>query len=288
MKKIFLMMMVTLIAFTATGCFKRDNMEGIDILATSYPIEFIINELYGDNSDISSVYPDGSNPNTYKFNKKQLNDFAKKDLFIYLGKDKKQSDMAVSIKNINEELLLIDGALGIDVSYDIEEIWLNPADLLMATQNIRKGLNEYVKSTVLNKEIDKEYEELKVKLSALDAEFKTTAENASNKTILVSNDTLSFLSKYGFEVIVYTENNVDEKIKDEVKTLINNGDISYIYGLDTDKENKVVNELLSTNKIKNKFKSLNTISDEDRKNNKDYISLMHENIDELKRETYNQ
>ena len=47
-------------------------MEDIDIITTSYPLEYILTTLYGDHSDISSIYPDGIDTYTYKLNDKAL------------------------------------------------------------------------------------------------------------------------------------------------------------------------------------------------------------------------
>ena len=42
--------------FSLTGCFKRDDMEGINIITTIYPIEYVEKRLYGENSNISSIF----------------------------------------------------------------------------------------------------------------------------------------------------------------------------------------------------------------------------------------
>ena len=44
-----------------TGCFKRDDMENINIYTTIYPITYITERLYGEYSNIESIYPDGVN-----------------------------------------------------------------------------------------------------------------------------------------------------------------------------------------------------------------------------------
>ena len=41
-----------------TGCFKRDNLEGIEIVTTTYPLEFATNYWYGEPARVNSVYPD--------------------------------------------------------------------------------------------------------------------------------------------------------------------------------------------------------------------------------------
>ena len=53
MKKIVIFLIVL---FSLTGCLKRDTMEGIDIYTTVYPLEYITNRLYGNNSNIKSIY----------------------------------------------------------------------------------------------------------------------------------------------------------------------------------------------------------------------------------------
>ena len=50
-------------------------------------------------------------------------------------------------------------------TYEIEELWLDPANFLMLAQNIRDGLNEYISNHYLKTEIDNNYEDLKLKLS---------------------------------------------------------------------------------------------------------------------------
>ena len=47
MKKIKYLLPILLISILmVTGCFKRDNLEGIEIITTTYPIEFATNYLW--------------------------------------------------------------------------------------------------------------------------------------------------------------------------------------------------------------------------------------------------
>ena len=51
MKKIkYLGVLFILIILATTGCFKRDNLEGIEIVTTVYPLEFVTDYLYGEHS----------------------------------------------------------------------------------------------------------------------------------------------------------------------------------------------------------------------------------------------
>lgn len=287
MKKILFSLLIIGMCFCVSGCFKRDNMENINIITTVYPLEYITNKLYKEHAVINSIYPDGVDTKSYEFKNKQLNDFSKKDLFIYMGSTD-DKDIAANLVNKNNGILIIDGSFGMEYQYGVEELWLDPSNLLMIAQNIKVGLQEYIKSNYLKQEITESYEKLKVDLSELDAEIKLTAENATNKTIVTANDSLMFLEKYGFDVISIANDNTLDKTMSEVSTMINYGQIKYIYMLEHDSENENVKTLLSNSKVSVlKLKSLDTIKDGDRDNKFDYIKLMNDNIDLIKKGTYN-
>ena len=288
MKRIKLLIIpLLLIIFTGCDMFKVDNMEDIDIITTSYPLEYIIKTLYGDHSLVKSIYPDSVDTYTYELNEKSLESYSKEDLFIYVsyGRDK---DIAVNLLNKNKKLLIIDGSLGMKPDY-IDELWLNPSNLLMVAQNIKNGLTEYINNNYLIKEIEKNFEDLKLKLSMLDAEMKLTAENSNTKTIVTATKSLNYLKKYGFNVISLDDDNTAlEKTINEVNTLINSSEVKYIFSLENETENETVNLLLENNeKLKLlKLKRLDSITDEERNNGEDYFTLMRYNIDQIKKETY--
>lgn len=285
-KNLLFITFLLLISLTTTGCFKRDNMEDINIITTAYPIEYVTRALYGEHSVVNSIYPDGTNINEYKFKKKQLNDYSKKDLFVYLGLSN-DKEIAVNLLNRNNDILIIDASFGMELHYGIEELWLNPSNLLMMSQNIKNGLQEYINSSYLNKEIDENYNELKLILSELDAEIKLTAENSSVKTLIVSNDVFKFLEKYGFEVISLDKDSANEKTIADATANINNGTNKYIFTLENDKDNDIVKsvEQNTTAQIIT-LKNISNITDEERNNNEDYVKLMHENLESIKKETY--
>jgi len=285
-KKILFISLLLLIMSITTGCFKRDNLEDINIITTSYPIEFVTRELYGEHSIVNSIYPDGVNIYEYKLSKKQLNDYSKKELFVYLGLSN-DKDIAVKLLNTNNELLIIDGSFGMELKYGIEELWLNPSNLLMISQNIKNGLQEYINSSYLNKEIDENYNELKLKLSELDAEIKVTAQNSNIKTLIVSNDVFRFLEKYGFEVISIDPDTATEKDMNTAQERISNGTSQYIFTLENEKENEnVISLQQSTSTGIITLRNISNITDDERNNGSDYIKLMNENLELIKKETY--
>lgn len=287
MKKIKFLLLVGIILLS-TGCFKKDNLEGINIVTTAYPIEYVTNYLYKDHSNVTSIFPDGIDTTTYNLSKKQMNDYSKKNLFIYNGLSS-DKDIAIKFLDNNKNLLIIDSAYGMEYSYDVSELWLNPSNLLMIAQNIKNGLKEYMTNTYLEKEIDTKYEELKVTLSELDADIKLTAENASRKTIVVNNDALKYLEKYGFEVISLDDTNesVSDRTIKEVNNLINNGSVKHIFVLEHTENNDIVKNIIDSTKIETfTYRRLDSITDNERDEDKNYLTIMNENIDLLKNELY--
>ena len=289
MKIIKRLIYLFMILFIITGCsiFKRDDMENISIITTNYSLEYVSKSLYGDNSLISSIYPDGINIDDYTLTDKQIKDYSKKDMFIYMGLTK-DSEQTVTFLNKNSNMKIIDATFGMRYDVSEDELWLNPSNLLMMAQNVKNGLSEYITSTYLLKNIDNLYQELKVNLSTLDADYKTSIENASYKTIFVNDDTLSYLNKYDLEVISLDKDNLSyDKNIQLFKSYIKQGLIKYLYVYENTNTSEDIESIITENNIeKITFKNLKNITDEQRENKQDYISLMTENLDNLKKELY--
>jgi len=280
-------MMVGIILLGSSGCVKHDSMEGIEIITSSYPIEYLVDKIYGEKATIKNIYPDGEKIDTYNFNNKQFKNFSKKDLFVYNGKN--ASDIALELINRNNKILLIDSTLGMRFTYGIEEIWLDPFNMLMMALNIRDGLEEYVSNSYLRKKIDEQYKNLEIILSELDAEYKLVIQNADTdqRKIVVDNEALKYLEKYGLEVIVLNDKAIDKTYED-VRKLIKDGTIKTIYTFEKTELDNKVKDFIIENKIKETYLNrLDWISDEERKNGNDYIILMNNNLELLKNELYN-
>jgi len=281
-------LILVVLCFLSSGCFKRDSLEDILVTTTVYPLEFVMKSLYGEHSTIHSVYPDDTDSFSYTLTNKQVEDASKRDLFIYNGSTD-DKDMAFEFTTKHNDLLIIDASYGIDVSHHDAELWLNPSNLLMISQNIKNGLQEYISNSYLKKEIDQSYEELKVELSELDAELRLTANNASRKTLVVNSDALLFLEKYGFDVISLddTKTLITDKLVNDVKEMITNKQVENIFLLQYEKNSDVLNQILNDTKVSTlTLKRIDTITDNERENGQDYIYLMLENIEQLKKELY--
>lgn len=285
-KYIILIILITIIA---SGCsiFKRDTMEDITIVTTSYANEYVIDYLYGKNAVINSIYPDDTNIDNYTFTEKQIKDNSEKDLFIYMGKTK-DSDIAIKYLNHNKNLKLIDATFGMEYENGVEELWLNPSNLLMISQNIKNGLCEYITSSYLIKEIQDNYEKLKIELSELDADIRLSFENANKKTIFTNNQSLNFFKKYGLNIIIINEKDSQyEKNINLLKKSIENNETKNFYILEYTDVSNDLKKLIDEKKINAlTIRNIKNITDDERNNDIDYISLSKQNLELLKKELY--
>ncbi len=284
--KIMLLVLGVFVLSFATGC-KKDNMEDIDIAVTNYPNEFLVDRLYGEHAKINTVYPDGVDIANYKITSKQKQNYSDMELFVYTGLLEKERDLAGDLLNLNKDLKIIDTSYVLETEYSTEELWLNPSSLLMMAQNVRLGLKEYITSNYLSKKVDKAYNKLKIELSELDADYHLTVENTDNKVIVTSDSALKFLEKFNLKVICL-DNDSTEKDVEEVKKLADDGTINYIFTFKDEKLSPNAEEVIKyNNNIKKlELNRIDNISDNDRDEGKNYITLMNENLDLLKQELY--
>lgn len=285
MKKIFSFLCLVS-CFLLTGCIKRDSMEDITIYTSVYPIEYITNRLYGENSTIGSIYPDGIIYSKYTLNDKQIKDFSGADLFVFNGLSNEKDYLKPMLKD-NSDLKIIDATLSMEYSSYQEELWIDPSNALMIARNIKTGFNEYINNHYLKNDIEKNYEDLKIDLSNLSAKLNLVSSSSNDSTIVVSSDMFKFLERYGYNVISLDENNVNDKIVADVKARIANGSTKHIFVIkDLDINSTVQSIIDETNVEKLEFHSLSNISESERNNKKDYISIMNDNISLLKQELY--
>lgn len=274
------------ILFLGSGC-NNDSMDNIDILVSNYPTEYIVKKLYSNHGTISSIYPDGLDIDGYKFTQKRKTDFSHNDLFVYNGLLEKERDLAVELLDLNENLKIIDTAYVLETDYSPEELWLNPSSLLMMSQNVRTSLNEYISNNYLIKEVDDAYELLRVELSELDAEYRLAVESTDNKTVIVADSALKYLEKFGLNVICI-DSDATQKTLADAESLVSTGQVSYIISFagseDNDNVSSLINAFPSINKLE--LHKLAILSDDERSNGEDYMSIMRNNLELIKKELY--
>ncbi len=286
MKKICKLFTMLFLICLMTAC-KQDNFEGIDIYTTVYPMEYITEYLYGEHSNINSIYPSGVDVFTYELNEQQIKDYSSTTLYIFNGTNSEKDYVAKFFK-YNKKLKIIDATSSMEAINGQEELWLDPSNFLMMAQNIRYGLKEYIDNHYFKNSIDEKYSKLKEQISLLDATIYDIAENADNKVILANSKLFKYLEKYGLEVIVVnSDEEITERELNNVKKLIGDGVIQYIFMKSGDEPDELIKNLIDSTGISAVyFHTLSNISGEERNAKKDYMSIMNDNINLLRNELY--
>jgi zinc transport system substrate-binding protein len=288
MKRIKIITLLIITATLLTGCtIKKDSMDNIKVLTTTYPITYLATELYGTNSTVTSIYPNGIDINTYELTDKQLDEYAKSSLFVYNGLSNTERELAKTLLNKNSNIKLIDVSNGMQITNDMEELWLVPANYLMLAKNLDAGLNQYVTSTKIKTTIETNYENLKLTISTYDADLKLIAENATNKNIIAGNDIFKFLDKYGFTVLSVEENETfNHTDYANAKKYIRNKSVSNVFILDTDSSSTNVDTLKSLGATVVPVRSMTIRTDDEVKNNTTYETMMKAFIESIRNEAY--
>ena len=271
--------MCLLITCVSSCGFKSNNLENASIYTTVYPVMYITDYLYGDNSTIESIYPDEVNLDSYELTDKQIEDYASGDLFVYIGLGN-EKEIAKKFLNSNDNLLIIDATYGLNYNYDIKELWLAPNNFLSLAKNIRNSLNEYLDNSYKEEEVNKNYDDLYTKVSWVDAELRNIAREAKendNNSIVIANNVFKYLENYGFNIISLQdiEDSDSENAINDIKSKFKNSEYENILRLSSDSDSELVTELESKyNATVHTINDLVTNSD----TASDYVSLQYENI----------
>ena len=284
MKKTILAVLTCLLFMT--GCTFGDDFSDKYLYTTMYPIEYATNELYSDYAKVQSVYPNGAT-NKYEVTQKKKEIYANSEIFIYAG-IANEAYLARDMININQDLKLIDATKGMDINAKLESTWLDPSNYLMLCSNIKSSLIDYNDNPYIKEAIENNYKKLNEKVSGLDVLFYNIVKNGNYNTLLVTNDVFNYLTKYNINVIsLDTKNETLDKAYADAKKMITTNQIKYVYYLEGDELTDRQNKFISDNSLtKITIPNLFTLTDDERKDNKDYITLMNEIIDSYKKELY--
>jgi zinc transport system substrate-binding protein len=164
-------------------------------------------------------------------------------------------------------------------------IWLDPALSIQMAENIKNGLIELQPES--KDKFEKNFETLKSDLEKLDADYKKTIDAADKKEILVSHAAYGYWEeRYGLQQIsVLGLSPTQEPSQKQLQSIIETAkehNINYIIF-----ENNVNSKIADIVKTEIGAESLTlsnleSISEEDAKNNEDYFSLMERNLETLR------
>lgn len=285
-KKLLMIMLCLATTILCTGCFENEKLERTNITTTVYPIEYLVTRLFGEYSDITSIYPNETSIEdieNYELTDKKIKTYTKAtQIFIYNGQSNEKEIAKTLLNKSRNKMNIIDVSYGLKYKYGVEELWLNPNNYLMLANTIKKDLSEINKSKYVIAKIEENYDVLIEDLTTLDAELRNIAKNAisdGNSTIVIAYDSLGFLETYGFNVINITnENNITTNIKNKFK----NKEYTKIFVADKTKVSDSIKDIVDNYGVELiEINTMNTLTDKQRKDNENYLTIMADFITKL-------
>ncbi|MDQ0231118.1 metal ABC transporter solute-binding protein, Zn/Mn family [Metabacillus malikii] len=165
-------------------------------------------------------------------------------------------------------------------------VWIDPVLSMTLAENIKNALVELQPEQ--KDAFEENFQNLKSQLEALDKSFSTLVNEADKKEILVSHAAYGYWQqRYGIKQIsVLGLSPTEEPSQKELKTIIETAkehDLKYVI-FETNVTSNIADIVQSELKAEAlTLSNLETITDEDRKNNEDYFSIMEKNLDTLRK-----
>lgn len=293
--KLIMLVLVLILALALTGCqdkteeFTEDSGK-LNVYVSFYPMEFLLAQIGQDHIDLKTIVPQGMEPHDFEPSLRDMKNLDKTDVFVYngLGLETWADDLIAAagkddmlVINASESVKTLEGHEGKD-----PHIWLNPINMIDIGETIVEGLIE--RDPKNEKSYRENYEGLKIELEELDREYDDRLKDKEHKDILVSHEAFSYMAdRYGFnQISVAGISPEEEPSPKNIASLIDiskEKGIKYIF-LETLSNSKAVDiiskeaglEVLILNPLEG-------LTDEDIKNDRDYMSIMYGNLDQLEK-----
>ncbi len=287
MKKIITLLLLMCLLIMTTAC-DTEKTDKLNILTTVYPIHYITEQIF-EQGNIISIYPDGADVNNYALTEKRTKEYSKNNILIFNSLSN-ELNIAKNLINYNKNLHLIDISYDLKLENGLEELWLSPNYYLKIATTIKNSLKDYTNSKYINEEIETKYKKLAETLSIIDADLRNIAKSAKSMnrdTIVASSNMFKYLNSYGFNVISLEdeENKTPNNLKN-IKDNLKNKNYRTIFIKDTEEKSELIINL--EKECDAKIVTINTmmtLTTEEKNNNENYLTIMNNYIENIKKAT---
>lgn len=300
-----MVMLSIFLLFISTACnSKNENQpnDSLTIYTSIYPLQFIIEEIAGEDVIVESIYPPGVDAHTFEPTSKQLTEIAQADLFIYMGGEMESvtDTIAGALDSQNITLLELSSMEGLlednetnhhhnhEHAHDHNNldphVWLDPLKMVDMAERIKQELIQLEQED--ETAITERFHEFQEKMTTLDEAYNTQLQGKDNKQIIVAHAAFGYWeNRYGIRQIalrgISTEQEPSQKEIVDMIQIAQENNAEYIlfdqYG--TDKLAEIIQDQIGLEALY--LHNLEVLTEEDIKNNEDYISLMKKNLDTL-------
>lgn len=271
----------------------QDSSSKLEVVASYYPLYDFAKNIGGDKVNVTNVTPAGTEPHDYEPSPSTLADIQKAPVVIYNG-----GHMEPWVDAFLKEYrhVAVRGGDGIDLMTAEDEddpskkvkdphFWLDPVLAQKTVAAIRDGLS---RADPANKAYyAKKASDYSAKLEQLDAEYREGLADCKLRTVISSHDAFSYLGKrYGLQVAsiagVSPEQEPSAAKLAELSRLVKEKGIQYVF-FESLASPRLADTIAAETGAKTLvFDPIEGLDKADQKAGKDYMSLQHENLQNLR------
>ncbi|HHV46077.1 MAG TPA: zinc ABC transporter solute-binding protein [Tissierellia bacterium] len=291
MKK--LIIIIAILAIVFTGCAKNENASMDNkgkplVYASFYPLYFLAHEIGGDNIELKTIIPHGVEPHDYEPSINQLKDLSEARVLIYNGANF-ESWIDKIVGSVVDEEIAINASqycnLIVEDGVTDPHLWLDPENMIRIGKVIK---DRFIELDPNNKEsYEENYETLKNRLELLDKRYYEELRDKKMDTIIVSHNAFGYMAKrYGFKQIPVAGISPDQEPSPrtiaDIIDLAKDKNYEYIF-LESMASPKTVETIAEETNLKTLvLNPIEGLTEEEMERGKDYISIMEENLENLK------
>ena len=219
MKKIIVILTISLILSLLISCKEEDKTEKLSIVVSIVPEETFVKAVAGDLVDIVTIIPPGSSPANYEPSPKQMAKIAESNLYFAIGVPAEESNILPNIINSSENIKVVKLNEVVDqiyparyfddkslISKDNEEhshddhshkgrdphIWMSPKRVVVMITTIR---DELIKLDPSNEDIYIENAKSYIMLlNNIDDELEIAFNNVEKKSFIIMHPSMGYFA----------------------------------------------------------------------------------------------
>jgi zinc transport system substrate-binding protein len=281
-----------------------DSGKKLNVVTTFYPMYEFTKQVAGDHANVTALIPAGAEPHDWEPSAKDMAQVKDADVFVYNGIVEGWAEQALSSAS-NDKRVVVEASKGLNLMEGLPEegeehkeegqshdhvldphVWLDPVLAQKEVESIEAGL---VQADPANKaDYEKNADAYIAKLKELDNEFKTGLKDVKRKDFITQHAAFGYLAKqYGLtQVPIAGLSPEQEPTPDKLVGIIKfakENNVKRIFFetlVDPKVAQTVATEIGAKTDVLNPLEGL---TDEDKQKNLDYLGVMKNNMEALKK-----
>ena len=271
---------------------KKDTSTKPHVVASFYPLAFLAEQIGGDDVRVSTLVPPGTEPHDFEPTAQDIAELESSDLLLLNGNGIEPWSDAIETNLKSKHIVVLEVGEGIadrtttleGRAYPDPHVWLSPK--IMQTMAERVAQTFMILDAANVSRYQSRLDALVETLARLDGEFTSGLGTCKSKTIITAHAAFGYLTDaYGLEQVSIA--GIDPEAEPAAKDLATltefakDNDVNYIF-FETLVSPKLAQTLASEVGAKTLvLDPLEGLSDDDRAQDKEYVSVMRDNLNNL-------